>query len=174
MKKNIFVVIIFIHLSFIIGHLSLVHADYVLPYPSYMPGNKLYKVSRIIDQVKKFWYWGSIAGVKYHLGLSDKYLVEAKTLFEYKQYLLATDALRRSDTEYIEIPQFIVRAKVEGKDITLLEKTVKEAAQTHIQILDGFKQTVPAEFTWTPEKTTPTILPIGNLIETSINIRGQK
>lgn len=153
---------------------SQVFADYVLPYPSYMPGNKMYKASRVIDKIKKYWYWGSIGGVKYHLSLSDKYLVEAKTLFEYKQYLLAVDALKRSDTEFLEIPQFIVRAKGDRKDTSALENTVKEATQTHIQILDGLKQILPAEFTWTPEKTVPTILPIGKFIDTSVNIRNRK
>lgn len=167
----------FIFLLFIVFCLmtqSQVFAEYVLPYPSYMPGNKMYNVSRMIDKIKKYWYWGSIGGVKYHLGMSDKYLVEAKTLFEYKQYLLAADALKRSDTAFLKIPQYIVQAKKERKDTSVLENTVKEASLTHIQILEVLRQILPSEFTWTPEKTAPTILPIGTLIETSINIRSQK
>jgi len=79
-----------------------VRAEYVLPYPSAMPGNKLYRIMRIIDELKKPLYFGSITRYKYHLSLADKYLVEAKTLFEYKQYLLAVDALERSDREFQE------------------------------------------------------------------------
>ncbi len=149
-----------------------VFADYVLPYPSYMPGNKMYTVSRMIDKIKKYWYWGSIGGMKYHLSLSDKYLVEAKTLFEYKQYLLAADALLRSNKEFQEVPRFLVQAKDEGKDTSVLEQTVKDAGNVHISVLEVLKAQLPAEFTWTPEKTAPTILPISTLIDTSIKIRG--
>src|SRR3989344_2434627 len=78
---------------------SRVEAAYVLPYPSYMPGNKLYTFSRFFDEVGRIWNFGSIASTKYALHLSDKYLVEAKTLFEYQQYLLALDALQRSDRQ---------------------------------------------------------------------------
>lgn len=172
MRKNLICLLLTVYcLLFTVRPVS---AGYVLPYPSYMPGNKMYRVSRIIDQAKKFWYWGSIASVKYQLGLADKYLVEAKTLFEYKQYLLAADALIRSDTAFSKIPRFIAKAKEEGKDVSLLEKTVHEAAQTHIQTLDGLKQIVPAEFTWTPEKSLPTRLLLKQLLLESINLRQQK
>ena len=109
--------------------------------------------------------------MKYHLGLADKYLVEAKILFEYKQYLLATDALKRSDMEFLAIPQFVARAKEEGKDVSLLEKTVNEAAQVHVLALETLKQTLPAEFIWTPEKKESTALHIASLLEQSVQFR---
>lgn len=137
------------------------HADYVLPYPSYMPGNTLYKISRVFDLFKKYWYFGNIAQVKYHLGLSDKYLVEAKTLFEYNQYLLGTDALGRSDREFSQIPNYI-----RG---TGMERNVGEAAQKHIEVLTGIH--VPIQFTWRPEKAAPMQLPLGSMIQSSIELR---
>ncbi len=134
----------------------------------------MYTVSRMIDQVKKFWYWGSIAGVKYHMGLADKYLVEAKTLFEYKQYLLAADALKRSDSAFQQISQLITRVHVEGKDTSVLEKTYNEAADVHIEVLQKLLQNLPAEFIWTPEKAPPTNLPLQQLLLRSIEIRTRK
>src|SRR5438876_8559854 len=101
--------------------LCTVHADYVLPYPSFMPGNKFYKISKIIETFEKWWYWGSIGQTKYNMQLADKYLVEAKTLFEYKQYFLALKALRQSDAYISKVPLFINQARNEKKDAKGLE-----------------------------------------------------
>lgn len=146
-------------------------AEYVLPYPSYMPGNKIYKIARVIDELKRFWYWGSIGSVKYHMGLSDKYLVEAKTLFEYKQYLLAIDALKRSDHEFLSIHPQVARAKTEGKDIAQFEQTIKEVSQAHVIIIEKLIQMLPAEFSWTPEKNTSTWLPIRAQLQNAAILR---
>ena len=86
--------------------------DYVLPYPSYMPGNPMYKIRQILERAQEYWYFGDMAKVKYHLKMADKYLVEAKTLFEYKQYLLAVDALQRSNQQFQPLPQLLERVKI--------------------------------------------------------------
>src|SRR5450759_5012191 len=101
--KTVKIVFFSFLLSLVFSHSSLVYADYVLPYPSYMPGSSLYKVSRVVDLLKFYWSWGNIAQIKYHLALSDKYLIEAKTLMEYKQFLLGTDDLRRYDKEFVNL-----------------------------------------------------------------------
>ena len=148
-------------------------ADYVLPYPSYMPGNKVYRISRIVDQLKKYWYFGNIAQLKYHLGLSDKYLVEAKTLMEYNQYLLATDALARSDKEFLQIPAYIQAAKKENVDTADLINMIKEAANKHTEVLSILKDSVPSQFMWTPEKARPTELNLKELLTSSEEIRSK-
>ena len=130
-----------------------VFATYTLPYPSYMPGNKLYSVSRIIDAVKEYWYWGKLGQAKYHLALADKYLVEAKTLFEYKQYLLAVDGLKRSDEHIKKVPMN------------------KDAMLSHVEVLNYLLKTLPEQFTWTPEKGAATQLNLHEIIKNSINIR---
>lgn len=135
---------------------SSVRADYVLPYPSYMPGNKLYKLTRIIDQLKKYWYFGDIAQEKYHLQLTDKYLVEAKTLFEYKQYLLGADALSRSDQQFRQLPK---------------NSLTHEAAVKHGEVLSQLLTIVPDEFNWSPEKSASTTLHLKDLLTASIEIR---
>lgn len=162
---SLLLVIIFIFPSIILAH------DYVLPYPSYMPGNKLYKVSRIVDTIQNYWYWGSISQEKYHLGLSDKYLVEAKTLFEYKQYLLGVDALKRSNNEFLKVRPNIDTARKEGKDMTEITDIFIEAEEAHEEVLDGIKQRVPVEFNWTPEKTQSTNLLLHALINESVTLR---
>lgn len=171
MKKFLIILFFLFYLSFIIGHLSLIHAEYVLPYPSYMPGNTLYRISRIIDTVKNYWYWGTIAQIKYHIGLSDKYLVEAKTLFEYKQYLLATDALQRSDKELSGLSTRISEGIREGKDMSSQKSILSDSMQVHMATLELMKKQLPSEFQWTPEKAAATNLSIGFMLDTSIQLR---
>ncbi len=148
-----------------------VHAEYVLPYPGYMPGNKLYVISRLIDTLRQPFYFGNISAYKYHLGLSDKYLVEAKTLFEYKQYLLASDALLRSDSEFARVPVYLRRAASEGKDVRALELQLREAAARHTQVLTGLQSGLPDTFEWKPEKSDATTLSIKDMLRQSGMVR---
>jgi hypothetical protein len=154
-----------------LGLPHMVHAAYVLPYPSYMPGNKLYSVSRILDRAKAYWYWGNIAQFRYHLGLSDKHLVEAKTLMEYRQYLLGVAALKRSDTEFEMISGYLSLAKREGKDIGVLKRTALEASEAHISVIERLVTETPVSFTWTPEKASSSELQLHSLLTDSLRIR---
>lgn len=171
MKKILTYACTVIYLSFIIGHLSFVHADYMLPYPSYMPGNKLYRVSRMVDALNKWWYFGNISKVKYHLGLSDKYLVEAKTLFEYKQYLLGMDALNRSTEQFNKIYLYVQLAEKEGKDMSVFRKTIQEAIFAHDQVLENMKRDTPYDFRWQPEKQQSTELQLHDRLDEAIRAR---
>jgi hypothetical protein len=175
MKKNIILILFVIcNLLFVIWFpLSSAYASYVLPYPSYMPGNKLYTLSRVIDRMSAWWYFGSIAQVKYHLKLSDKYLVESKTLFEYQQYLLAVDALHRSDQEFLKIPEHISKAFREGKDVTNLSEMIQTASEKHREVLSEIASNVPASFQWTPEKSPSTGLDLGSLLREAASERIQ-
>lgn len=161
MKNKIFYLVMagIMHYALFIMH-SSVYASYVLPYPSYMPGNTMYNVSRLMDKVKQCWYWGNIAKVKYHLGLSDKYLVEAKTLFEYKQYLLGADALTRSTKEFEKLPALVLAGEKEGKDMTPSISIIVDASDEHKRVLESMKKESPSEFRWTPEKTSASDLPL--------------
>lgn len=148
-----------------------VFADYVLPYPSYMPGNKAYKITRLVDTIKQYWYFGNIAQIKYHMALSDKYLVEAKTLFEYNQYLLAMDALQRSSIQFSQIYPHLAAAKKEGKDISIFESMLRSEAEKHMEVLRILMDSIPQEFTWTPEKSASVELNIRQELEKSLQIR---
>ncbi|MEK7577132.1 MAG: DUF5667 domain-containing protein [Patescibacteria group bacterium] len=167
MKYAVFIfffsVIFFIPLS--------VHAEYVLPYPSVMPGNKIYKVSRVVDELKRYWSFGSIAKAKYIMNMADKYLVEAKTLFEYKQYLLAFDALNRSDNEVIKLPSFIGAGISEKKNMSLIVSSIKEQMSVHEKLLETLKNELPSVFTWTPENEISTVLFIHDRLMESIKLR---
>lgn len=171
MKLVLSVSITVLYLSLVIGHWSLVHATYVLPYPSYMPGNKLYKVSRMVDALKKHWYFGNIAKTKYYLALSDKYLVEAKTLFEYKQYVLALDALNRSNTYSQLLHLLILKSKQENKDISLMMPIIREYILVHDLTLNTLRSQLPTEMLWQPEKQSSVLLPLHELLGKAIEIR---
>lgn len=169
MKKNLSGIIFGFLLFFIFS--TPVRADYMLPYPAYMPGHKFYRLSRVIDELKTWWYWGSIASWKYHSHLSDKYLVEAKTLFEYRQYLYALDALKRSNKEFQTIPALIEKTEKEGKKADLLKAQTKEAATAHIKTLEKLISELPKEFLWTPEKDKSTNLQLSVLLNSAISQR---
>lgn len=148
-----------------------VFADYVLPYPSYMPGNKLYAVSKIAERLKSWWYWGAIGQTKYHMMLADKYLVEASTLFEYKQYVLAINALRTSDEHIAQVPKYIALGKSQGKNMAKFESSLTAERDVHRAVLLKLKAELPKTFIWAPEKATPATLDIEGLLLRAITLR---
>lgn len=151
---------------------KIVYADeYVLPYPSFMPENKFYKISRMLDSIERWWFWGNIASVKYHLKLADKYLVEAKTLFEYRQYQLGAGALRRSDAQIPQIHRSLQFAQQEGKDVQKLKSFAVSAMTAHIGILEKLSEELPENFQWTPEKQASITINLSQLFRDSIAVR---
>ncbi|MEK7129533.1 MAG: hypothetical protein AAB803_00800 [Patescibacteria group bacterium] len=170
MKTNI---ICFLLLSFSLSLLlrSVAYADYLLPYPSYMPGNKLYRASKLLDRLGVYWHWGTIASFNYRLAMSDKYLVEAKTLFEYKQYLLAVDALRRSNEQFQMLSPLLTRVGNEGKEAGKLAERMVEASSVHRGVLERLKRELPAEFIWKPEKRESTTLDFATLLTEAMELR---
>lgn len=150
---------------------TFAQSDYVLPYPSFMPGNKLYKPAVFLENLQKYWYFGNLSQIEYNLKLSDKYLVEAKILFEYKQYALAVKALNKSDRYFLNLPSFLQNAIQEGKNISKKEKLIKNAALKHTEVLKSITQSTPIRFLWHEEKSSPVMLYIRSEIEESIKIR---
>lgn len=150
---------------------SIAHAAYVLPYPSFMPGNKVYKISRYIDVSRKWWSWGTIASLKYHQGLADKYLVEAKTLFEYKQYPLALDALARSDAHVSALRPLLSQGTADGKDMTKFAAAVDEEMTIHKSVIARIVSEVPETFPWQPERAPESNLLLHDILRQSYEIR---
>ena len=172
MLSRILVWVVFgVFILFLGPSIQVIYADYLLPYPSFMPGHPIYAITKQFDEVNRYWYWGNIAKIKYILKFSDKNLVESKTLFEYKQLLLASEALERSNKLLGKLPVHIAQAQSEGKDINNLKNTIFEAMTVHIQVLEKLALEVPSEFDWTPEKAEPKKLFIREQINSSILIR---
>lgn len=166
--------ILFLTLYFISAQIVYCDSsDYVLSYPSVMPGSKTYKLHLLWEKIMEYWYFGNFAQFKYNLNQADKYLVEAKTLFEYKQYLLAYQALKKSDQYFKKTKPYLEKARIEGKNVTQKESILKNASLKHIEILTFIKSFVPNEFIWTPEKSAPTRLNFQRTIEESISIKGK-
>lgn len=148
-------------------------SSYVLPYPSYMPGNSLYKINLIKEELLEHWYFGSLSKFKYDLKLADKYLVEAKTLFEYKQYLLGVNALNKSDKYFVRVSLSLSKADREGKKTSSYRVLLKEASLKHTEVLGRIKEEVPESFNWEPEKSKNTMLHLKKEIEQSEAIRSK-
>ncbi|OGG08352.1 hypothetical protein A2154_01535 [Candidatus Gottesmanbacteria bacterium RBG_16_43_7] len=147
------------------------YADYVLPYPSLMPGHKLYRLMEITDRLKGIYSWGNITSFKYRLRQADKYLVEGKTLFEYKQYLLAVRSLDKSDHEVTLLIPALRKAETEGKNISAQLQVVFSAMDKHSQVLSDISITVPAEFVWRDEFKDSVRLDLDRILENSMKLR---
>lgn len=146
-------------------------SSYVLPYPSNMPGSISYNIHLIYENISKFWYFGDFGQFGYNLKMSDKYLVEAKTLFEYKQYLLGYNALKKSDKYFIDILPNLIKAKKNGKSILQKKSVLNEASRKHIETLDKMRTDTPDAFNWQPEKSVPTVLNLKQAIDESVRLR---
>ncbi len=146
---------------------------YVLPYPSSMPGSSLYKVHLVWEEISRYWYFGNFSQFKYNLSQADKYLVESKTLFEYKQYLLGYQALKKSDRFFSTAPLYLQKAKQEGKNTDQKKKVLDQAALKHIEVLTSIQSIVPEHFVWEPEKDSPTELSLQESIQNSISTRSK-
>lgn len=146
-------------------------SQYVLPYPASMPGSKFYLLQEFKNTALQYWYFGNFGQFTYNLKQSDKFLVEAKILFEYKQYLLAEKALKKSDYFLLKIPNNLYKARSEKKNISQKKELLQEALLKHIEVLNSLKKELPDNFTWKPEKSSSTMLTIGRDIEDSIRIR---
>ena len=146
-------------------------SDYVLPYPSSMPGGLPYKLHLFYELVSKYCYFGDFGQFDYNLKMADKYLVEAKTLFEYKQYLLGYSSLQKSDRYFIDILSSLDKARERDKNIAGKRLILREASQKHIEVLQKMEMNTPDTFLWQPEKTMSTELGIKKALLNSILLR---
>ena len=146
MIKKLKILFVFLLSLFIIAKPSYASSSYVLPYPSTMPGNVFYKIHLVEEALLKYWYFGNFGQFTYNLKESDKYLVEAKTLFEYNQYLLGYQALEKSDTYFSRTLPYLLKAQNEGKDISANRQLLSQAALKHQQTLLTMESVSPAGF----------------------------
>lgn len=148
-------------------------AEYVLPYPSEMPGSRLYEISMFIERLSAYWYFGSFGQFKYNLKYSDMYLVQAKTLFEYKQYLLAITALDKSSIYFMKLNKILNSVDKEKIDISEKKKILVDASLKHIEVLDRLKTMLPKTVTWSPENSSTQKLEIHGTIDHAIKVRSE-
>jgi hypothetical protein len=148
--------------------------EYVLPYPSAMPGGYLYKINILNEFIQRYLSFGSFSQFRYNLRYADKYLVEAKTLFEYKQYFLGMQALKTSNKYFVAVRASLNNAGQEGKDTSLKKKTLESASLKHIEVLRLLNKDLPAEFVWADENKTPVTLLLHSAIKEGINLRSAK
>lgn len=170
--KNLFVSFLLAFLFLFLFKTSvLAQSSYVLPYPSSMPGSFAYKLHLVFENVSKYWHFGDLGQYDYNLRMADKYLVEAKTLFEYKQYLLAHIALKKSDSYFSKIKQSLSVAEKKNKDVVNKRLILKEAALKHMEYLEKIDLDTPDIFIWEPEKSSSTTLLLKEAFVDAINIR---
>ena len=146
-------------------------SEYVLPYPSTMPGSFFYRLHGISEKILPYWYFGNLGRFFYSLKESDKYLVEAKVLFEYKQYLLAIHALDASNRYFDVLSSLLKNAEKEGKDVFEKNNTYNQAALKHKEVLVQLMAVTPEVFIWQDEKKQPLKLSIHKQLKEAISRR---
>jgi len=171
MKNFLFFILFFFFLTFFSPVLVFAESSYVLPYPSSMPGSLFYKVHLVFEGISKYWYFGDFGQFEYNLKMADKYLVEAKTLLEYKQYLLGYKSLQESDFYFSNILPSLMKAEKNNKNIVQKNLVLKQAAGKHIETLEKMELNTPAIFIWQPEKALPTTLYLKKAIISSALLR---
>jgi hypothetical protein len=147
-------------------------SDYVLPYPSYMPGHTLYKARQLLETVQEYWYFGDMAKVKYHLKMSDKYLVEAKILFEYDQIKLGVKSLAKTNEHFIKAVLYERDVIFDKKDTGGQKQVLQNAGKEHLEILKSLETTLPEKVTWHEEKKEPEEIALSFLLSEASIIRG--
>lgn len=145
--------------------------EYIMPYPSYMPGNKLYKLHSFWEKIEEYWYFGDMAQVKYHQHQSDKYLVEARTLFEYGQTALGVLALSKSNDHFAKAVLYQMDVTHEKKDDGQQKGQLINAGQKHSEILGELKEKLPEEVEWKEEKEESKKFPIALMLKEAILLR---
>lgn len=167
-KSLVFFIVFFLLASFPSQTLA---SSYVLPYPGVMPGNKLYHIYEFTDNLKKYIAFGDFAQFSYNLSQADKYLVEAKVLFEYDQYLLALRALQKSDGYIVLAKESLHSAQKNNKDTSEKKRLYTLALVRHNEVLSSLLTILPQEFTWRDEKKLPVNLKIYENINRAIEMR---
>lgn len=150
---------------------AVIAPAYVLPYPGQMPGNKVYSLKQIVDNVAQYWAFGSFARHKYELALADKKLVEAKILFEYQQYPLALAALQSSNSHFQKAIDFLNRAGRERKNISQKSANLRLAAAKHREALEKLKIDLPEKFAWQVSKGQAKELDLKSALEEALKAR---
>ncbi len=159
---------------FMVNFVSPVFAQsssYVLPYPSFMPGSTFYRPHLLWEIISKYFYFGSLGQFKYNLGESDKYIVEAKTLYEYGQYMYASNSLNKSNEFFKNSLDSLNNAQKENKNVSLQRELLKGAALKHIEVLGKSESFLPEVVVWSPEKVKPKTIYIKKDIDVAISIR---
>jgi len=123
-------------------------SSYVLPYPSAMPGNKTYVLHLVEEKILQYWYFGGFSSIRYNRELSDKYLVEAKILFEYQQFPLALTALHKSDIYFQKASEVYLKQSPEKNGIGAVRSLLHSQAEKHQEILQTLLDMTQKEFVW--------------------------
>lgn len=174
MVSKVFPLLLLIIFSVFFPAKMYAQAEHVLPYPSAMPGSKAYTLFTLWDEMQRYWHFGSLSQFRYNLKQSDKYIVEARVLFEYKQYLLADRALKNSDKYFDQAALSLDKASKEKKNIRIESERLVSAASKHREVLMKIRESTPEEFLWSPEDAAGSTLQLQNSIDKAIVVRERR
>lgn len=160
-------------LLFLIIPVKALASEYTFPYPGIMPGNKLYKLVLYKEKFDQIFYFGDLAQYKLNQKLSDKYLIEAKTLFEYRQYSLAVNSLSKSNEYFKKAKVSLNKANKKLKSTREKEENLKNAVYAHNSLLEKIISWVPKQYDWVDESGNILTLYLHKDISNAMSIRNK-
>lgn len=137
---------------FLVFFLVATPSSYVLPYPSFMPGHKFYRVEEIFDRLYGFWCFGNLARFKCDSKMADKKLIEARILFEYGQLSWGIGAIQKYRLYLSRTFLALEMASGEGKNVSQKKEIFIAALDKHQEVLGEILGKTPETFYWQEEK----------------------
>ncbi len=141
MKKIILPIIV---LSLLFGGVAFAQDDN-LPDPGLTPDSPFYFLERIAERIGTFFTFGDIKKAGRHTALAAERLAEAKVMAEKEKPKLLEKTLERYENQLVKALLRTKKAETKGKDTKEITKTITEATQKHITVLERVLEKVPEQ-----------------------------
>ncbi len=141
MKKIILPIIV---LSLLFGGVAFAQ-ETELPDPGLTPDSPFYFLERITEAIGTFFTFGDLKKAKRYTALAAERLAEAQAVAEKEKPELIEKILERYENQLVKALFRAERAQTKGKDTEEITKTITEASQKHIIVLERVLEKVPEQ-----------------------------
>ncbi len=141
MQKKILSLII---LSLLFGGVVFAQDD-SLPKPGLTPDSSFYFLERITEGIGTFFTFGDLKKAERHALLAAERLAEAQAVVEKGKPELVEKILERYENQLVKALIRTEKAKTKGKNTNEVAKTITEATQKHLTVLEKVLEKVPEE-----------------------------
>ena len=116
-----------------------------LPDPGLTPDSPFYFLERITERIGTFFTFGDIKKAERHTVLATERLAEANAMREKGKSELVEKTLERYEYQLEKALSRTEQAKTKGKNTVEVAKTITEATQKHLTVLEEILEEVPEE-----------------------------
>ncbi len=116
-----------------------------LPKAGLTPDSPFYFLETITEAFGTFFTFGDIKKAERHTALAAERLAEAKVMAEKEKPKLLEKTLERYENQLVKALLRTKKAETKGKNIEEVTKTITEATQKHLIVLEEILEKVPEE-----------------------------